>query len=378
METTRFPLSALEPGMTLSADILRDGSVLLEAGTEIGERVLKQLAAWGMTEVEVRGVYDSIDRIARRAGDAEVVEMVDLGSIAGTPEALAAAAPTASALPKGYSADNGATYVVEESPVSGEVRFDGGIVFRNAIAAAEELSIHAGGSVRVMGDCTTDKIPLRIVSERGSVEIDGVAKGDGLELTAAGSVKAKTFTKARIRAEDGVEISSEDGKIEGGTVEAGRRIRTPIAGNLAHEETHLTITMHWLKKAFLEVQRIQKRIGERQAEVEKLKKVIELVRMLGEKIATLDPERKASLALQTKQFIEAQAEIKELSARLEETRGAAQGEVRSVDDCPLVFGRVYPNVKITIGGTSLLVNAKADRIGYYLKEKRLLAKSEGP
>ena len=50
METTRFPLSVLEPGMTLSADILRDGSVLLEAGTEIGERVLKQLAAWGMTE----------------------------------------------------------------------------------------------------------------------------------------------------------------------------------------------------------------------------------------------------------------------------------------------------------------------------------------
>lgn len=372
METSRFPLADLEPGMILSVDILREGGILIEAGTEITERHLKQLAAWGLTEIEVRGNYPSLDRVARRAGDAEEVEVIDLSSLG-----IEASAPDeAAALPKGRRMESENAYLVESAPGEGTIAYDGSLVFARSVTASGDLEIRATGDVRIEGACTSRGGVLRIIAEEGDVKVRDAIEGPGVEVAAGRSVRAGRFVRARVRAGELVETAGAEGVIEGGEVEAGRKIRAGTAGNLKHEETNLTVTMAWLKKAFFDIQRLEKRIAERQQEVERLKKVIELVRMLGEKVTTLAPERKAQLAAQTKQFMEASSEIKSLNKRLEETRSAATGEVREVEDCPIVLGRIYPNVRIGIGPAQLINNAKLGRIGYFLKDKRIYVKTE--
>ena len=52
---TSLPVDELKPGMRLSRDVVRDGVVLLAAGTELTSPLIRMFARWAIRNVEVVG-----------------------------------------------------------------------------------------------------------------------------------------------------------------------------------------------------------------------------------------------------------------------------------------------------------------------------------
>lgn len=379
----RFPVSHFRPGMRLKTDIFYDGSLLLPAGTTLADRHINQLRSWAIETVETQ---------ENLASFAEVVEAPE-GEGSGEPVVLdiseieKAAAPEPPPLPKGYATQDGKTYVVEEDLPSNAppIKTDLSLVFQGAIGAGNKIESEA--SIQVAGEvaegCTliargeiTCGAPVTGTDETAvslTAPVVTLSLASYCQIDAAASIKASGLVHCRARAGKEILVSGSDPGILGGDLEAGETIAAGCIAEHSGEPAVVRITMARYKKLYLNLERLDRTAEARRKERESLEKVIQVIKLLGEKVVDLPPEKKQELAMQSKRYMELKKELSDLALARQRLEEELAREYSTVDECPVRFDSVRPSVKIVIGTAELTVNSRQNRIGYYLHKGRILA-----
>ncbi len=385
--TSRFPLDLLKPGMILKAAVMYEGGLLLSKGTSISDRHIKQMRAWGVKEFEVDGTFPDFESLLATALEAPT-DIVDLKAVGlEPPEPEAPKIPAYE--PKGYELDDGATFIIDETITytSQPIAFNKNVLVQGGIAGKVEL--HSTGDISVTGEVRGGArlIAGGKVTVRGAIEgtiVDPVVvKAAQAELqvarfasiNVAGDVKAKSLYRCGTHAGASVIVSHPEQGIIAGETEANANIIAESAGGDGGDFAVLRISNTRQKQLFLAVSKIEKAIGEKTGEIARLEKVIEVIRLLGEKVVQLPQEKKQEMAAQSKRYMELKSEVAEHLATKERIARELEEDKESFEDCPIRITHIFPGVEIVLGSSSLKVNNRVNTTGYYQKHGRILAQS---
>jgi len=127
------------------------------------------------------------------------------------------------------------------------------------------------------------------------------------------------------------------------------------------------------KQLFSVSMNLKKAIEEKMAEMSKLEKVIEVIRLLGDKVTTLPQEKKQELALQSKRYMELKNEISEYNNKLQRIEEEISDEKPSIEKCPILIHNIKPSIELLFGSVSLTLNSRQGMTGYYLRNNRVFA-----
>lgn len=382
--TSSFPLDVLKPGMILKAAVLYEGGLLLAQGATISDRHIKQMRAWGVKDFEVEGTFPNFASVLSTSAAASV-DVIDLKA--------AGLEPTAPEpppyKPKGYEIDDGATFVIDETIayVDRPIAFNKSIVVQGSIAGHVEL--HATGTLSVTGDV---RAGARLIAG-GAFTCRGLIEGsigDPVLVTAAsadvqaarfvtlrvaGDVKARTLFRCGTHAGGTVTATHPEQGIIAGETEANARIVAESAGGDSGDFAVLRIPETRRKQLFQAISKMEKVSAEKSAEIARLEKVIEVIRLLGEKVVQLPQEKKQELAMQSKRYMDLKAEVAEIANTRERMTRELEDEGDTAEDCPIRIARIFPGVEIALGSASLKLTARQNATGYRLRRGRILAQS---
>lgn len=373
----RFPLAALQPGMELAVGICHDGGVLLPAGAKVTERHLKQLSSWGITEVEPETPVHSL---------AELVK----GGAALLPAQLGQApAQSGGWKPPGHDSPDGRTFRVTESItwIEGVVTLDKPTIIQGSIGA--HVRIEAASDLQVDGDVGTG---VRIRAGRdlavrgeilGTAERPVILEAERMSLhgarfatmSARGLVTAVDLIRCQVKAGTEISVSGHERGVVASELEAGERIRCGLAGGEEDKAAVLRVTQARQKQLYQVIVSIERSVSEAAAEMGRLEKVIEVIRILGEKVVTLPAEKKQELAAQSKRYIELKAEVSSLEAKRIKALEEIERDIADISECPIQIQKLLPGIEVIVGPASLHLMARQNATGYTVKNGRIRALS---
>lgn len=360
---TRFPRAHFRAGMVLKVSVYFDGGILLPAGTTITERHLQQLDSWGITEVETEKAH---------ADFRELVTLPQGGQHA--PDALKPV--SSSRLPPGHDAEDGRIYVVtgDVTQDHGRVYIDRPVLVEGNVARAaslESAKVMAHGDIVVRGTVNgSERLPASLEGTNISLQNARFAL-----VFARQKVEARSLVSCNTTA--GAEVIVKGGEgIVSGKVEAGLSIHADFVTGNARQALSLKILQSRQKQLFVSATRLEKALEEKRSELGKLEKIMEVIRLLGEKVVALPPEKKLELALHSKRYLALKSEIADHAAALERIQNEIGAEEAEFQYCPVQLGKVAPVVELTLGTAMLRINSYENATGYYLKNNRILACSE--
>lgn len=354
----------LKPGQVLAEPALKTGTIIFPKGTAIDEKVVSQLVTWNITEVMV------------------FVKESEAGA---EPEAPAAFAgpPVAAAAPVAALPDDPRTLITAAE--------------REKSAAAKPAAISetpdgllVQGSIGLgHGDLET-KLPVRIEgSVLGGVTIHSpdavIVTGDliGAQIRAGGAVTARMVRHAVVFAGSAtfenvvdsiidvkgrLDVTAGNGTIVGSRLTAGGAIVGKRIGSIERKPTVLTVTNQMSKSAYKQLLDLEAAIRTLQMELGQLKKVIDLIQMLGQKVAALPPEKKAQLKQQSDLFFTKQ---KKLAEALQQKQALEQdlAELSDDDFCPIrALEIAYAGITIVIDGTEYPLEKITNNVGFHKKK----------
>ena len=375
---TSFRLDLLQPGMTLRVPIFHQGGQLLAAGATISERHLRQLRAWNVESFDVELNVESFSQIVELPKDSQI-EVYDIDAMGLAPKKNLYSPP-------GYEIDNGSTLMVESNIEYSEeeIFLEKNIILTKDIGAG--VRIKSSGFIKVAGNVAEG---ASIESERdiviqggikGSVEKPVFIKSESAtvnfaehsKIEAIKFVKAKTLKLCEVKSNEIVEVDEGDGVI-GGKIEAGIFIRISSAEGVNNLPVILSIVLQRQKQLFSVSMNLKKAIEEKMTEMSKLEKVIEVIRLLGDKVTTLPQEKKQELALQSKRYMELKNEISEYNNKLQRIEEEISDEKPSIEKCPILIHNIKPSIELLFGSVSLTLNSRQGMTGYYLRNNRVFA-----
>ena len=170
-------------------------------------------------------------------------------------------------------------------------------------------------------------------------------------------------------------VTGIDDGIVGGETEAGGVLRASLARGEGERFAILKVGMQRHKQLFLAMTKVEEGIAQKGAEMARLEEVMEVIRLLGEKVVALPPEKKQELALQSKRYMELKAELAELGATRDRIREELEEEKLHFEQCPIQLERLLPGVEIVLGAASLKLNSRMAATAYYSKSGRIRAVS---
>jgi uncharacterized protein (DUF342 family) len=375
---SRFPITALQPGMTLLKAVSSEGGELLPAGAVVTERHIRQLQSWGLEAFEVEGAVSLQDVVKIPEGAAPaVIDLVAAGLEKEAPKFV----------PKGYETEGGATYIVEEpiTHAAEPVTFPRGVLVYGEIGPG--VTIEAGESIQVVGgiaagakltaggDLTvkgavTGSAQGPVLLTGGNISLDRATRAI---ITARENVTAVSLLQCATRASGLVTVTGAETGIVGGETEGGIGIHAAAAGGEGSTFAVLRVSMARQKQLFQAVTKLEKMIVEKEAEVGRLEKIMEVIRLLGEKVVALPPEKKQELAMQSKRYMDLKNEIQEHRATIERIRVEVESSIQSIEECPVKIKRILPGLEIVIGSATLRLSSRQGATGYHLKAGRILA-----
>ncbi len=362
--------------MELAVGICHEGGVLLPAGATVSERHLKQLRDWGITEVEPERPVSGLSEIIR--GAAEVVDLQALGMEKAPPKWR----------PPGQDAADGKTFIVTEpiTYIEDIVRFDRPTVIQGSIGAhvrieavdlqvegdiGKGVKITSRGDVAARGEILgSSERPVVLEAERLSLHGARHAR-----LTARHSLHAVDLIHCHARAGQDIHVVGADHGVVAGELEAGASIHCGTVGGDGDEPAVLKVTMIRQKQLFQAITQLERAQVEKTEEMNHLAKVMEVIRLLGEKVVALPPEKKQELALQSRRYMELKTELADLKDKLDRALAETEKEVTTIDQCPIRIGRLQPGIELVIGAATLKLMARQNTTGYYLKSGRIRALS---
>ncbi len=219
------------------------------------------------------------------------------------------------------------------------LRHDGALLIRGNAETGSDIT--ATDDIEIDGDVKN----ARVRSLRGSVTVRGAVSGASAQVQAGGNIQARevrnstlkaagtiTVSKraqdARLSARQSVAVETEEGVIEGGEAVAGRDILANIIGSRSRVQTAVKLVNFKQSELYAFVLRHEQEIGDLRRSMEKLDKTIAVIRLLGEKVILLPPDKKQELALKVRDY----NALKERLTRLESEKSRLQGESRTGGD----------------------------------------------
>ena len=206
------------------------------------------------------------------------------------------------------------------------IQHDGPINIKGNVDSG--ATIIAKDDIQIKGDVSQ----AIIKSINGSINIKGGLKGAGTHCLAGKDISVHFVYNLTLRANNNIyvrEIAMEShmtaknsiymdsgrGLIEGGEIEAGKDIVANVIGNDKSIPTTLRIINFKQAEIYSVLSRYEKEGEALKKEISETEKLIEVIRLLGNKVVMLPLEKKQDLVSKIKKFDTLQAELAELEIK---------------------------------------------------------------
>lgn len=253
---------------------------------------------------------------------------------------------------------------------NGKIEFRGDLVIHGDVESAGYIK--SGGSVTIDGnvEATTiiaaKDIILRkgmhggqkaIIKSGGNVYAKFI---EGSQVEAKGDIQADVLMNSTVMAGENILISGKKATILGGSVQAGSKIDTMVAGNEAEIHTKLAVGMDEEAR-----QRIVKIKVAFQVIDKKLKEIDKELNVVQTKIETVPQFAKDKLKEKAKELL--RNKIKYISDKAEFKRELEELETRSMksqEACIEIRKYIHPGTAIQTNSATLYIKEKQYAMGY--------------
>lgn len=273
---------------------------------------------------------------------------------------------------------SGTGYSVHEGDVAAtSLSFPGRVEITGSVRAGAK--VYAAGDIIVRGTIEGGCVE----SSGGGVYVDGPIQGPNTVVRAFGDIKTRAIRDAEVesqasvyvfdlishsnvRARNLIEMKNGDGIIEASYAEAGMEITLQSAGSATSGMKTTTLVLENFKeKELFELSMgYEQRLTQKTVRIAELEKVIAVIRILGGRIVTLAPEKKADLALKVKEYQELKQQVAEILRERElviAERDKSRGKMRSITSS----GNVFPGVEIRIDNARAKVHRQYRNVIFY-------------
>lgn len=281
---------------------------------------------------------------------------------------------------------------------NGPLRFTGRTVIHGSILSG--AVVHADGDIIVRGRIDNASVE----SSGGGIYVDQGIVGDETVVRAFGDVKASLIRGAKVecfgslyvreiifqadvRAKNIVEMKDGGGIIEGSRVVAGMEISVKSLGSREPDPQYATeiILENIRQKELFEIALIyEQKLTQKSERITELSKVIEVIRILGDRLVTLSQEKRQELALKVKEYNELKEQVREIireKDKVLQERDRTNKVLRSI----VAVNEVHPGVAVRIDNARVAINKLYRNVIFYksgiviigdldafMKRKRLL------
>lgn len=241
------------------------------------------------------------------------------------------------------------------------------------------VRIEAGGDVFIHGSVQD----ATVKSTGGGIYIDRDAYGKRTSLQAFGDVYAgslhevtvdclgsvvvrDTVCQSRVNAKGFVEVKDGDGVIESSYVETGLEISTRSIGAKERDAQPTRLVLKTLRrKELFEVSLIyRQRLEQKLARIAELDKVIKVIRILGDQVTSLSPEKKRDLALKVQEYNELKKHAEQIT-RERDTVLSNRNETNQFLRAVMATDEVYPGVSVKIDNAAVEVSRLYHNVIFY-------------
>lgn len=264
--------------------------------------------------------------------------------------------------------------LIEKDIEEGDVQHIGNLSILGDVHPGRK--VEATGNVTIYGNVENAKV----LSLEGDVKIHGVVEGELSEVRAGKNVEVKVVKRrAKIKAKGRIILHEEaweaelnarekilapTARIAGGKACAEEEIEVRILGSPDRTPTEARLENFSQKELFEKMMTIEHDMRETLDRMQKLERTIELVKLLGERVKTLPPEKKMALAMEIKEYQNLRKRLQELQAQNEELTMKAKTFSEKKRNIK-VYDTVYPGVKVVIDSSSLVVNQTYKKVNFY-------------
>lgn len=336
-------------GDVLDRDIFNEtGILLLPSGTELTEPRINKLLQIGITEVFVEETVPAPEERAAVGRETSQMMVTLSGEIPGN------------LCQSGYAEGN----LLVSGNISGNIQ------------------VIAEGDITVNGDV----IDATLVSKEGDIIIGGGIRGNGNgKVTSSGSIQATFAESAELRTGNDLNLShyltncqveclgniivrsNQKGEVHNSRIVCSGTILVDNLGDPDKQPVQIEVRDLRRIMANSRLEEINSLLTEKIRNVKRLKKLVDMLQVMGDKVKKLDPATKKKLVEQTKLFLQYKKEIEQHKM---EKDGLLE-KIRTLDAqrryFVTVLNKIYPGVEIVIGNAKIKVHEESHRVAFYKK-----------
>lgn len=284
-------------------------------------------------------------------------------------------------MPDHYKGVQGET--LELKAVNKDINFEGKLQVNGDVP--ENIKIEAGESIVIKGSVNKNCI---ISSKTGAVKIDGHVTGaaEGLvRITSSQKVHLMSAAFAEIKTNSDVKVSGDvydalvtargeiaiEGKACRSELYSQSKIIAGECGSGSEEPVALIVRPFECRGLFNELLKIDSGTMELLKEKERLQNIVDLIRKLGKGIEQLPQDKKLEMASGVKRFKAIEGELSTLQSRKVEIKNELEGHLGMKR--VIVFGNVFPGVRVTIENSRLEIVKQDQRLAFYMKDFKVVS-----
>lgn len=239
--------------------------------------------------------------------------------------------------------------------------------------------IEATDDIQIDGDVLNSKVR----SINGSVIVGGGIKGPTAAVQAGKDIEAKLAhqsslkavrnvrlkkmaVEAQITARNTVSIDQEEGLIDGGEVQAGKDIIANTIGGQNRTSTSVRLVNYGQTEAYASLLKREKESEEIARQMESLEKVIQVIRLLGDKVVMLPPDKKQDLALRIKKYNELKVRLNGIESEKKRIKDEKEN-ANELDRAIIAKQTLREGVKVAIDNASLTIQKDFKNVILYRK-----------
>ncbi len=171
---------------------------------------------------------------------------------------------------------------------------------------------------------------------------------------------------SRIMAKHSVSVEKGRGKIEGGEVEAGIGITANVVGSIENIPTTVKLTNFRQFDIYTLLMQLERELEAVTKEINNLQKIIEVIKILGDRVVQLPMEKKQELALKVKQYNELVMKKKDIEIKKERLI-EENNNIDELERVIIIHDTLYPGVTATIDKVSNTIQEEYHKVILYKK-----------
>ncbi len=228
--------------------------------------------------------------------------------------------------------------------------------------------IFSDGDITIFGDVKGEEGTLIRAGKRLIVR-----SVENAALVADAVICQGSLRRCRIHAYTLIEASSGEGEVAHVQCRTGDRFVANVLGAAGDHETVIDVEMAEKNRHLKKLLAAEEAIREANEELERLQRVVQMVKLMGEKVRALSEEKQRELREKLQRALELQARIR----ALEETRENCSAEIDRIveggEKHPVeVRKRVMRGVKVRIDGTDFELSESLGSGAVFYKRKRVV------